>query len=150
MGATEPLRLPPRCLWQAGAAPASRPRRRLHSSDPGLACSPFLCELARYRAESEAGALANPALGSKACKVHSNFRLGCPEFPSPSPYLADAVLTTVARSCRDCPCRSFLHEVEAFSGQGELVFPGSCSAPGYSKGVSGSVGFLSIAAVTLC
>jgi len=56
----------------------------------------------------------------------------------------------VARSCRDCPCRSFLPEAGVFSGLGELVFPGSCSAPGSSKGVSGSVRFLSIAAATVC
>lgn len=139
-------------LASRGCPSLPSPPRHLHSHDPMplLACSQFLCELARCRAESQAGALANPAQGSKACKVHPNFHSGCLELCLPSPYLADAVLTMVARSCRDCPCRSFLHEAELFSGQGELVFPGSCLAPGYSKGVSGSVRFLSIAAVTLC
>lgn len=145
---------PPSILPLAGRGCPSLPSPpwHLHSSDPMplLTCSQFLCELARCRAESPVGALANPAQRSKACKVHSNFHSGCPELCLPSPYLVDAVLTMVACSCRDCPCRSFLHEAEVFSGQGELVFPGSCSAPGYSKGVSGSVRFLSITAVTLC
>lgn len=129
----------------AGAAPACRPCPGT-CSDPVsvLTCSRFRCELARGSAESRAGTSSNPAPRSKACKVHPNFSSGCPELALPSPYLADAGLTMVARSCSDCPCRSLLHETEVFSGQGELVFPGSCSAPGYSKGVSGSVGFLSM------